>query len=160
MPTKEEDPDSYDPAVKTAMEEYVAGLAADCPAFPPDDRQKYFFSCLDELRKEMPDGEFISMSGFKASAPDLGWLMDRVDRIVDEKFVEKGCLYVSALIDILVSRSVQRVKWNNVVHLSEISALEVRFTTQDDEGHYDYHFRIPLPPDEDEEESSSERDPE
>jgi len=154
----EDSPDPDDPAVKTAMEEYVIGLVADCPAFPPDERQKYFYSCLDEMRKEMPDSEFISMNGFRASAVDLGWIRDRVAKIVDEKLDDLGCMCVSTLVEMFITRSVQRVKTGTANHLYEIGALDVRFTTQDDEGHYDYHFLVPVS-DEADEEFPEERDP-
>lgn len=154
----EELPDPEDAEARKRQEEYLDSLVADCPAFPPDPRQDHFYEHVHEMRKdpEMKDMETCPMNGFRASAVDLGWLKDKCVRLVEEKWEEFGAYGLSALIDEMVARCVQRLKSMIVRPDYERRTFEVMFNTKDDEGHYEYRFAVPLPDEEEEEEDDEE----
>lgn len=143
----EEADDPEDAEAAQEQEEYIANLVADCPTFPPDLRQEFFFSSMDEMRKnpDWKDLEVIPMGGFRASAVDLGWLKDRAIRIVVDKLDDHGPHGVAHLVCMMLRRCVQRLKGEMVGADTDRNTIEVLFETKDDEGHYEYRFAIPLP---------------
>lgn len=147
-----EEEESEEAREKKERDAYITSLVADCPAFPPDPRQSHFFHHLDQWRKdpEVMEQKFIPMGGFRASAVDVGWLKDKAEQLVEDKFEEYGPAGVCGLIDLMISRSVQRLKVLIVHPDSERMTAEINMTTKDDHGYYEYRFAVVLPHDDEE----------
>ena len=126
---------------------YVAELAADCPQYEPDSRQSALFDVLDDIRKEgeHEDVAFIPMGGFRASQVDLGWLLDKAYKAVEELHEEFGPRYICGVLEGLIQKCVQRMKLVTTRYDGVVGSIKVCFTTKDDEGWYDYSFEVSVP---------------
>lgn len=143
--------DSEDPDIKE-QEAYVKELVADCPTYPPDDRQSGFYGAMDSMRQEpemaeMDDVHIVSMKGFPAAVVNLGWLLDKANKACDKHFKDKGSHYVAKVIEMMLEDTVQRLKQLEVSPEEDIEAFRVSFQTKDDHGYYRYEFSIPYPED-------------
>ncbi len=122
-------------------------LLKECPQFEPDPRQEHLFAYIDKMRKDetLEDPQIISMSGFRASCVDLGWIRDRFEKLVKTLYLRYGPYYIMPIMDAVIGKTVQRLKSQMMHYDSGRATIEVLFVTKDDEGSYEYRLGIPTP---------------
>ena len=126
---------------------YVDSAAKDCPFFAPDERQSMFYGAMEAMKATLKDCKVISMSGYPASYVNIGWLKSRAEQVAKELLLKHGDHYVARVIELVIDRCVQRLRFLSVFPNSEANLIDVRFRTADDVGYYEYGFLVVLPVD-------------
>lgn len=126
---------------------YVDSVVKDCPFFAPDDRQAGFYHAMEAMKDSLKDCKVISMRGFPASYVNMGWLKSRAEQAAKELLVKHGDHYVARVVELVIDRCVQRLRFLSVFPNSEANLIDVRFRAADDEGYYEYGFLVVLPVD-------------
>lgn len=123
----------------------TVGMFAHVP-HTEDPRQALFRKGVAQMRAKDPSTPLtvIPTTGYPASAPDLGWLMDRAEAFWRER-PKLSVQRMGELTEQEITHAVQRVKRARWKPWDGWNGLDFSFATKDDGGWYEYTFGIARP---------------
>lgn len=124
---------------------YVETAVKDCPGFPSDERQRAYYRTMETMKDNFNGSMSVKMGGFPASHVNLGWLKSRAERAATDLLSTHGDHYVARVVELMIDRCVQRLRFLTVFPNPEANLIDVRFRTADDVGYYEYGFLVVLP---------------